>query len=201
MVITATPFEPKQKEISDSIHLEYRDLLYTSLFGMMREGKIIYDAPPDDFRDAADRHIACDCILDVPFKGLRHAMRFLVSYRFREDRYQDFQDITFTEYNHASDLPSELYKMAVHYFTYGYYDLAHRLIEAIIIDVPDTKRAIISGRLQPKDKDVPNTRSNQTFVSYSFDDLKRLGLMHRHFREVNGVLVPEHGGRQYEHRA
>ncbi len=186
----ATPFDAKQKKISDSVHLEYRDVLYTSLFGV-RQGKIIYDAPPDDFRDDADRHIACDCILDVPFKGLPYAMRYLVSYRFREDRYQDFQDITFTEYNHASDLPGELYKMAVQYFTYGYYDLALRLIEAIIIDVPNTKRAIISGRLQPVKKDIPNFRSEQTFVPYSFDDLRRLGLMHRHFKEVNGVLVPQ----------
>lgn len=184
-----TPFEPKLKEISDTIHLTYRDILYPSLFGVKPDA-ITYDDLPEEFRKQADGHLSVDCFMDVKFKGLRNAMRWTVSYRFRQaEHYQHYQDVTFTEYNHASDLISEVSKLCVNYFTYGYFNSSGHLVEAVIINVPRLKTLIASGKIQPAHEDVPNFRSMQSFVSYSFEELKRCKCIHRHFKEVDGQLV------------
>jgi hypothetical protein len=188
-MVMATPFDPQQKEISDKVHLTFRDILYPTLFKVKPEA-IAYDVLPESFRADADRHIAIDCFMDITFPSMTYAMRETVSYRFRSDYFQSYQDVTFTVYNHASDLPSELHKMAVTFFTYGYYDANLHLVEVLILDIPKLKRAIIGKQIQPTHEDVPNPRSLQTFVGYSFESLKQHGLVWIHFKKIDGVLIP-----------
>ncbi len=173
--MVATPFEPKLKDISDLVHKRYRDAIYSRLFKVSPDA-ITYDALPEDFRKKADGFIACDCFIDVKFAGFGE-LRFSISYRFRDaERFQELQDVTFTTYNHTSSLPGELHKICVDLFTYGFHDKEGRLVQAVIIDMPELKKAIRANAIQPNDKGF-NTRTKQSWVSYSLDDLRRLSLI------------------------
>jgi hypothetical protein len=57
----------------------------------------------------------------VTTHGLRAPLGFTIQERFRRPRYAEFQDLTLTEWNGNSNLPSELYKIRAGMFLYGYY--------------------------------------------------------------------------------
>lgn len=185
--MSMTPYNDKQRKISDQVHLNYRDILYSSLFGVKPDA-IVYDNLPEKFRSDADGYIACDCCMDVQYRGFPAGFRYLISYRFRDAaRFQEKQDVTLTEWNEASNQPGELYKIAVAYFTYGYYAPDGHLVEAVILDVCRHREAIIRDIIH-YDKGY-NPHNQQPFYAFKFDELKRLGIILRHFKEIDGKLV------------
>jgi hypothetical protein len=185
--MSVTPFEPKQKEISDYIHREYRNQIYPLIFDVDK-GAITYDQLPATFLEAADYTIALDCSLHVKYPQLPSSLTFSVSYRFRDESYQNFQDVTFTEWNEASDIPGELYKGTIEYFTYGYY-CGQRLIEVIVIDFHRLKLAFANAQMQYSSG--YNRRSGQPFRCVKFCNLKRLGLVFLHLKEIDGQFVSQ----------
>lgn len=196
MVIT--PFDPQQKEFTDTVHQDYRDLIYPPLFGLSKEA-VTYDELPPAFMKEADGCIALDTMVHTKFKGMREAMAWSVSFRIRNSEQVDaFQDLTITLSNDATGMPGEFSKIVTEFFTYGSYSFSlKRLVEVLVVSMPDLKRAIVHGKIQhvpyPHNPRISgyNTRSEQPFLAYRFDDLKRLGLVRLHLKEVDGVLVSQ----------
>jgi hypothetical protein len=188
--VVTTPFDPQQKEFTDTVFRDYRDLIFPLMFGVSKDA-ITYDQLPVTFMKEADSCIALDATIHTKFKGLRNAMTWTGSFRFRDaERYQVFQDLTLTEFNDVTGMLGELYKIAVDYFIYGYWSFERRcLVEVLVVHMHDFKRAIAREQIHP----VPghNPRSDQPFVGYRFEDLKRLGLVCLHLKEENGILVPQ----------
>lgn len=69
-----------------------------------------------------DGEMAIDVIMRVEVPNYKDPLVFTVQERFRRIAYAKYQDITITEWNTASNMPSELYKIRANYVLYGYFD-------------------------------------------------------------------------------
>jgi hypothetical protein len=122
-----------------------------------------------------DGDLGIDRILDVR-KELATPIRFTIQERFRrptsEDgviKYYKYRDITITEWNEASDVKSELYKIQSDYFLYGYFNEKTNCFgEVILVDVPFLKTGIINNSLRWEGK---KNKKMQRFICIKFDDL------------------------------
>jgi hypothetical protein len=124
-----------------------------------------------------DGEMAIDRIVKVKVERLKYPLSFTVQERFRQNgEMQKYMDITITEWNNVSDLPSELYKLAANIFVYGDYDENTDQIEAAIaFDVPRVLYSLAT-------LDMPfqrsyNKRSQQHFVTIKIEDIKRFGCL------------------------
>lgn len=106
---------------------------------------------------------------------------FTFQERFRKMQYINNQDITLTEWNTASNTPSELYKISANYFLYGYFDPHYKTFgDAIVINVPSMMLGIVSHRLNFI-RNV-NRRSNQPFLCITFNDLHEANIVDYHMK-------------------
>ena len=88
--------------------------------------------------------------------------------------WQSRRDITFTEWNTRSNLPSELYKMKAQLFVYGFYDDQEDAIsEVVAVNVAGFVVALSRGRLKYDIR--TNTRTGQTFMAVLATDLRAAG--------------------------
>jgi hypothetical protein len=185
--MSQTPFDPKQKEGTDRIHREWRDTIYPAIFRLQKQD-VTYDDEETEVKKELDYQYGCDRVLWIKHPNMRAPMKYTAQERFRDEKFQRYQDLTVTEWNNITNKPSELYKLAAAlFFTYGYYNHAvNRLIEVVVVNCPNMINCIINGSLKHTN-DKPNYRSSQTFRTYKFDDLKRLDLVLLHWREINEV--------------
>lgn len=191
--MTSTPFDPNNKEFTDTVHRDYRDFIYPPLFGLSKDA-ITYDEVPLELMEEADRYLGLDCMVHTKFKGMLQAISHSVSFRMRDaEKFQHWQDLTITEANEASGMVGELSKIVTELFTYGYFSFVlKRLVEVIVVDMPDLKMAYARGEI-PYRRSY-NPRTSQPFVCFLFDDLKRLSLVRLHLKEVDGMLVSQPKG-------
>jgi hypothetical protein len=127
-----------------------------------------------------DMKMGIDKILYVQPPHYRRPVPFTVQERFRTMKDSHYRQVTITEWNEASDTPSELYKLMCQYFVYAYYDTnADFFTEAIVLNVPQLQAYIMqSGKqfLQRNDKQQP-------FVCLDIDTLlKQDGVVFYHER-------------------
>jgi hypothetical protein len=175
--MTATAFSEAQMAFTRAAHQAAQMQVYRRWF-------------PDgiEFEDAVftrrDLDYAIDCQLAVicarpPFHGcttapLRAPLRVSVQERYRRvrdlDRYGD--EITITEWNLASNQPSELHKFAAQMFVYGFYDDARNVIvRAAAFSIPAILTGMIDGRLRYMRK----SRGDQHFIALHVPELRRAG--------------------------
>lgn len=195
--MSATPFSPKNKEDSDRAHLHAREVIYPDFFHT-EAGNITYD----EQRDIAhpewgrlDGQMAIDRLIKVTVAGYRAPITFTIQERYRNTDWAHKQDITITEWNTLSNLPSELYKLQANFFMYGYFDWGgtNQFVDAICINIPGLLRGIVSKALRPFRK--VNRRTQQPFLCITFDQLYEAGLVEWRFDPVTayaGAPVEEH---------
>jgi hypothetical protein len=184
-----TPFLPEQKVYSDQINDRYKDLIYPPAYGLKGIDAIYdEDAIPEEIRTYLDTEQGIDFSFWLKFPNFKHPMKFTSQYRYRDaTNYQRYQDLTITLLNNASGKPGELSKLLALLFVYGYYDyLVNRLVEVIVTDCQRMRNCILDGSLKPKEWIPENTRSDQPFLCFDFDELKRLDLVLLHWREIDG---------------
>lgn len=88
-----------------------------------------------------------------------------------------------TEWNLATNEPSELHKLAAQLFVYGFYDEHNDRIDlAVAVDVALMQYALSNGELTY----VRRPRGDQSFIGIQYQDLHRLG----------AVLYKHHPGEQ-----
>lgn len=186
----ATPFSSDNKAHSDAAHLAARLQIYPALFKT--------DAANIDYEDqgaietprwgALDGDMSIDRIVKVSVKGLRQPLIFTVQERFRRPDSAWRQDITVTEWNPRSNLPSELYKISANFFLYGYFDKdKDRFVDAICVNVPDLLLSIVSQSVKYDRK--TNPRTQQPFLCFKFADLHEASMVIYRMRETQAKII------------
>jgi len=173
-----TPYSSDNAAFSNRAHLRAQELLYPKIFGLPLD-RLSFESTllaSGERGNTLDGEMAIDRIVKVSGlpEFLRQPIVFTVQERFRRPEYAKWKDVTFTEWNTVTNLPSELYKITANIFLYGYYDeQASRFVDAIALDVQPTLRLLCNGKLTFRFGDNP--RSHQTFVAFEFHHLHKAG--------------------------
>ena len=170
-----TVFEQKNADFSTWAHLAARRLIYPRIFGtenLSFEDTSLTVSPRSQILDG---EMAIDRIVRVHICNLGAPLVFTMQERFRTPGYAKWLDVTITEWNHASDLPSELYKINAGLFLYGYYDeVADTFLDAICLHTSSLLLALAHGRLVYRRQ---RNKKDQTFLGFSFSDLALSGIV------------------------
>ncbi len=122
-----------------------------------------------------DGEMGVDRIVNVTTKSLLAPIVFTVQERFRRPQFAKYQDLTITEWNHVSGMPSELYKINAGLFLYGYYDMNRKVfVDAICVTVPDLLLAIVTDEIKYEKR---RNKKQQTFFTFKFEDLIDVGVV------------------------
>jgi hypothetical protein len=161
-----TTFSPKRMEYTKRAHLAAREQFYGPLFGYL----------PMKFEDTVgttrDLEYAIDCQIAVTVAGLRAPLRFSVQERFRDPAAMNYGDITITEWNTATDQPSELHKLGAQLFVYGFYDeSADRILAGVALDSTVILRKLATGGLPYRRQ----SRLDQSFLAFGLQALEAVG--------------------------
>ena len=172
-----TLYEQDNADFSNRAHMRARDVLYPRIFNVRREHLQFEDTllAQSDRAKILDGEMGVDRIVRVTLPNLPAPLVFTVQERFRRPEFAKYQDMTVTEWNHASNLPSELYKINAGLFLYGYFDERTSVfVDAIAIGVTDMLLAIATRRLR---YDRRWNKKRQTFLTLRFDDMERAGIV------------------------
>ena len=172
-----TLYEQDNADFSNRAHMRARDVLYPRIFNVRRERLQFEDTllAQSDRAKILDGEMGVDRIVRVTIHNLHAPLMFTVQERFRRPEFAKYQDMTVTEWNHASNLPSELYKINAGLFLYGYFDERTSVfVDAIAIGVTDMLLAIATRRLR---YDRRWNKKRQTFLTLRFDDMERAGIV------------------------
>ncbi len=173
--MTATIYQKDNANYSDAVHALARRQVYPKLFGA-DVSNITYEADTlvgqSPLGDMLDGEMGIDRIVRVSVKGLTGVLSFTVQERFRRPSYAKYRDITVTEWNHASGLPSELYKIQAQVFLYGYADKEQDptwITEAVAVNTTSLLMAIVQGSVK---YDTGMNKKQQTFLTIPFAELE-----------------------------
>ena len=170
-----TPYSKSNQAFSDAAHMAARRHIYPNLFSCHPVAEIAYVSTGLDGAAKGrilDGEMGIDRIVRITCQDFAAPLEFTVQERFRRVQYATWNDITVTEWNHRTNLPSELHKINAGIFVYGYFDPeAGNFVNWVAADTMKLIYAVSIGQLRYKR--FGNQRSGQTFVSFSFDDLRQ----------------------------
>lgn len=195
-----TPYSEENAEFSAKAHKRAVNEFYPKVFG--KDAKItIYS--PDEFNTPEDKVLdgllGIDKRLKIESAGngsrsfsytIQERWRRLGNF-FNPYKYIDYQDITITEWNHETDLPSELHKIVANLFVYGYYEeKLDKIVQGtvsyvtpLLMKIQLDSISFVSGR---------NFRSNQSFRGYPFSVLEKEGIMFYKYPDWDrGIVTPK----------
>lgn len=171
--MSRTRFDPDRAAFSDRAHAVAQNVIYRALFGETAtfESTLLRTGSRNDIFDG---ELGIDRLVHVSVPDFHGPITFSVQERFQSPKYAWHEDLTITEWNHASDRPGELHKLFADLFVAGCYDPdADRLINAIVVSCFGLKLRLAQRRLRYRRVRTPK---RQTFISVGFDDLDRAGL-------------------------
>lgn len=185
----ATRYDKHNGEFSNKAHEQARTKIYPLLFGVEPDCLTFDD---DTLLESSERgrvldgEMAVDRIVRVTVPDLQQPLVLTVQERFRRMQYARYRDITVTEWNHATNQPSELYKLEANLFVYGYFDEHNQTFgEVVTVNTTGLLRAIIR-------RDIPYTvdRNNkqQSFLAFKFGQLQDRGLIVHHYKPQAKLL-------------
>lgn len=180
-----TPYSERNAEFTSACHEVARKVIYPDFFRVtgtevsFEDGTLVGQSKKGDLLDG---ELSVDYQCRVSVNRLRHPLSFWFQERFREPKYASYNDLTVTEWNTATNLPSELYKIHSGFFLYGYanadknnIDKISDFVSAIIVNVEALKLGVAHNRwgISPR----ANPRSKQTFLTFGFKQLCEMGLV------------------------
>jgi len=173
-----TDYQPENQAFTDRAHVVAQSAIYPHLFPQKRTRPdwLSFESTSlamGERERLLDGEMATDRIVSVHGFAFAAPMRFYVQERFRRPKYLTRQDITITEWNHASNRPSELYKLSGSgIFVYGYFDEATgTFLDWYALNTAELLRELLSGSLRHVGG-IPNPK-RQDFLAISFDALNR----------------------------
>lgn len=172
-----TIYQPENAAFSNKAHLSARKLLYPRIFCKPEESLAYEDTllSMSERGRILDGEMGIDRIVKVTVPSLHAPLVFTVQERFRRPQFAKYKDLTITEWNNASDLPSELYKINAGIFLYGYYDeVGNGFIDAIAINVTALLLMIARGQMSYSSE---RNRKQQSFLAFKFDALFDAGVV------------------------
>jgi len=173
-----TPFDATNAGFSGKAHLAAREQFYPRLFNTSPGSLKFVDTVMDgtERNRILDGEMAVDRMVYVTKTDLHHPLTFTIQERFRRPQYKRYQDLTITEHNGCSGMPSELYKLTCGIFVYGYYSEQNdKILQALAINTSGLMYSFAVGDLTPDSKKI--NCKEQTFLSFLFDQLYRKGLV------------------------
>lgn len=181
-----TAYSTANAQFSEAAHEAAKQQVYPNLF---RSRNLRFESTlvgTNDRNDILDAQMGVDRIVHVTVPNLQAPLAFTVQERFRKLAFQRYKDVTVTEFNHGTGQPSELYKITSGLFVYGYYDEASdSILEAIAVNTTGLLYRVARGEIHYSTRH--NRRSDQSFFAFTFDALKKAGVVDFHF--VNGYAV------------
>lgn len=182
-----TPYSNKNAKFTDKAHKSAQTILYPKIFN---GNELIFDDLTDwetPQNEILDGQMGVDKIIKVSTDRFKEPFTFTIQERFRQIKFASYRDLTITEWNNSSDLPSELYKITAGLFVYGYFDDTNEKFgEVIVIDTTLTLYKLSQQKLQYKSDFNP--RSNQTFITLKFEDLINSNLVVYHYNKPQNGL-------------
>jgi hypothetical protein len=174
----STPYSTTNQLFSDQGHLAAQRLIYPALFNVSQEqlSFITTSLSVGDKEKILDGEMAVDRLVRVQVQWFREKIEFTVQERFRRIKFAPYRDITITEWNNRTNLKSELYKLNAGIFVYGYFDEKAVSFQGwIAFDTTHLLFKLVSSA-QPIKRQM-NPRSQQTFITFTFETLKKLGVV------------------------
>ena len=169
-----TTFSEDRMAFTKAAHLAAQTQFYPHMFP---GAKVEFE---DTVGTAHDLTYAIDCQLAVTVPAFRAPLRISVQERWRIPAEMHWGDVTITEWNLASDMPSELHKLAAQLFVYGFYDAdSDAIVAGIAVDVAGVHIALTRGDLSYQRRN----RVDQTFIGIDNRELEALGaVVYRKYR-------------------
>jgi hypothetical protein len=160
-----TEFSEANWKFTKDAHMAAREQVYPKLWPEATRLQFV-----DTTKATEDLKYAVDCIAAVSVRGFRAPLKFFIQERFREPDHVRWEDVTVTEWNTKSDLPSELHKIAAHYLVYGYYDRrSNTIVESIVVNVAQMLNGIASGVIKWTREE--RASKDQDFIGVSWESL------------------------------
>lgn len=164
-----TAFRPANMEFSTRAHRAAEAQLYPVMFAnahpLLFGDRVGTD---DDLDRGIDYTVTCHPA------GLRAGMTFTIQERWRRVHEMGRNDVTITEWNLKTNLPSELYKIQADILVYGFYDDRSDLVhEAVGVDMVAVRWHLAHSRLRV-DR-LPRGDGEQLFVAIAYSELRRVG--------------------------
>jgi len=144
--------------------------LYPAIFG---DSSVITDMTGE--KNRLDTHFGIDYVVEVKNPKLRSTVDIWVQERWRNLKYQPFQDITLIENNDYSGKLSEIYKSKAQVMIYGYLSDDGVIHQAVVVDIATVMVRIAMGKIPFGLR--KNWQVNQTFIHVSIADLRAAGLV------------------------
>lgn len=184
-----TPFSKNNADLSKRAHELAIKKVYPQVFGVSPE-RLSFDE--DTLLDSSPRgqvldgEMGVDYVARLTVHPLSAPLQLTVQERFRRAQYAHFRDVTITEWNHNSGLPSELYKITSGIFLYGYLnETQDDFKESIALNVTALLLAIANGRLRAVTQFNP--RTDQDFLCFDFDTLIDAEVVMYHYTPTKSV--------------
>lgn len=178
-----TPYSKERAAFSESAHLAAQRIVYPQLFVAKSDDLTFENTNVSTGARGRilDGQMGIDRVISVTVRNLSAPLTFPVQERFRGPQFESKQDVTVTEWNFISNLPSELFKISAGFFVYGYYDESLRAFgEVVAIDVPYFLLRLAQGELKYGRGIKKNKRTGekeQSFLTFKFDDLESAGAL------------------------
>ncbi len=171
-----TPYDEENGQFSDRCHWLAREVFYPHLFNVPACEITWADTQLGNgaAETALDGMLGIDRVAYIARDGLRGPIPNTIQERFRRPQYAHHRDLTITEWNHNTNLQSELHKLSSNLFVYGYANHESAptdFIEVVVCSTEAILRGIQTDRIAYERK--PNYRSNQTFLCITFDNLRK----------------------------
>jgi hypothetical protein len=189
-----TPYNKNNADMSDGAHRLAVTKLYPQLFGVSPE-RLEFDKDTllgESARgEILDGQMGVDYVARLTVEPLGAPLQVTIQERFRRYTFAKYRDVTLTEWNHNTNLPSELFKITSGIFLYGYVnERQDDFLEAIAFNVTDLMVALAKGSLSLNRE--RNPRSNQSFVCFTFEQLMDAGVVMFHYtpQRSNGYVLP-----------
>ena len=183
----ATIFETEKAEWSNKAHFSAQDTLYPLLFNCRKEDLTFESTTISDGGERnrlLDGSLGIDRIAKIEC-GLNSTINYTIQERFREKKFSNYRDVTITEWNHSTNMPSELYKIAALLFLYAYWDEKSGFGEAVLLDTFKVLELVRTKQVKIKSQ---LNRKNQSFICVSFDELKKHnGVVLHHYNPFNSL--------------
>lgn len=184
-----TIFQPENANFSQKAHLAARIQIYPSIFKTTLQNLEFEDTilNTSERNTILDGEMGIDRIVNVAVKNLHAPLVFTIQERFRRPEYAHYKDLTITEWNGASGLPSELYKINAGLFLYGYFnEFQNTFIDAIAINTTDLLIAICRNEISYTKR---RNKKQQDFVAFTFSGLENAGVVKYHLEKTRRKLA------------
>lgn len=184
-----TPYTVENQTFSNKAHNAAKKYIYPRVFknpDISIRNTILGTGEAETILDG---QLAIDRIIQIPSKSLNGTIKLTVQERFRKPTHAKFRDIAITEWNNASGLEGELYKLHSNLFVYGYYDdVRDTFIEIVVVDVPMLLMRIATNTIDYTRTYFEDKR--QSAINVKFDDIKATRCLIYAARNIGHTAVP-----------